>query len=144
MKTRRGSLLNGTTFGDAILMYKPGDVVKPVTVMDQFFTGVVRDVDLKINKVTVAWGGGPVSQHDPDEIMPMPFFGASHHDGTGKIASRRMRADVDDLLSDVPGIDEETQQNPPDSIEQTDFLADDMESLLNRQVGSEFYSAYLY
>ena len=25
MKNRRGSLLNGTTFGDAILMYKPGD-----------------------------------------------------------------------------------------------------------------------
>ena len=49
MITRRGSLLNGTISGDAILMYKPGDVVKPVTVMDQFFTGVVRAVDTKTN-----------------------------------------------------------------------------------------------
>jgi rubrerythrin len=75
MKSRRSSLLNGTIYGDAILMYKPGDVVKPVVVTDQMFTGVVRDVDTKINKITVAWGGGPESQHDPDEIMPMPFFG---------------------------------------------------------------------
>lgn len=142
MITRRGSLLNGTISGDAILMYKPGDVVKPVTVMDQFFTGVVRAVDTKTNKITVAWGGGPESQHDSDEIMPMPFFGPSHKDG--KIASRRMRSNMNDLLVDIPEIDEETQQNPPESIEQTDFIADDMEALLNRQVGSEFYSAYLY
>jgi ferritin len=142
MITRRGSLLNGTISGDAILMYKPGDVVKPVTVMDQFFTGVVRAVDTKTNKITVAWGGGPESQHDSDEIMPMPFFGPSHKDG--KTASRRMRSNMNDLLVDIPEIDEETQQNPPESVEQTDFIADDMEALLNRQVGSEFYSAYLY
>jgi len=146
MRTRRGSLLNGTTFGDAILMYKPGDVVKPVTVMDQFFTGVVRSVDTKTNKITVAWGGGPESQHDADEIMPMPFFGAAHKDGSGpKVSScRRMKAeDVEDLVG-TPEIGEEIVNNTPESGEQTDFLADDMEGLLNRQVGSEFYSAYLY
>lgn len=146
MRTRRGSLLNGTTFGDAILMYKPGDVVKPVTVMDQFFTGVVRSVDTKTNKITVAWGGGPESQHDADEIMPMPFFGSAQKDGAGpKVSScRRMKAaDVADLL-DAPEIGEEIVDSGPDSTDQTDFLADDMESLLNRQVGAEFYSAYLY
>jgi rubrerythrin/predicted RNA-binding Zn-ribbon protein involved in translation (DUF1610 family) len=77
MKSRRSSLLNGTIYGDAILMYKPGDVVKPVLISDPMFTGVVRDVDTKINKITVAWGGGPESQHDPDEIMPMPFSGGN-------------------------------------------------------------------
>lgn len=144
MRTRRGSLLWGTTQGDAILMYKPGDVVKPITVMDQFFTGIVRDVDLKTNKVTVAWGGGPVSQHDVDEIMPMPFFDETKNgNGTKVASSRRMRADVDDLL-DVPEIGEEIVESTPDSTVQTDFVEDDMEGLLNRQVGSEFYSAYLY
>jgi hypothetical protein len=98
MRTRRGSLLNGTTFGDAILMYKPGDVVKPVTVMDPFFTGVVRSVDTKTNKITVAWGGGPESQHDVDEIMPMPFISGS------KVAStRRMKSeDITDLTATNP------------------------------------------
>lgn len=139
MRTRRGSLFSGTTFGDAILRYKPGDVVKPVTVMDPFFTGIVKDVDTKANKITVAWGGGPESQHDVDEIMPVPGFGMS-----AKTASRRMRADVGDLLTDIPAIDEETNSLPPESGEQSDFIADDMESLLNRQVGVEFFSAYLY
>ena len=72
MRMRRGSLLSGTTFGAAILQYKPGDVVKSILVDDHYFTGVVRDVDTKTNKITVAWGGGPVSQHDVDEIMPGP------------------------------------------------------------------------
>jgi ferritin len=73
----------------------------------------VRAVDVKTNKITVAWGGGPESQHDVDEIMPVPFFGSV------KTASM-MAAD------------------------QTDFVEPDMESLLCRQVGVEFYSAYLY
>jgi hypothetical protein len=102
MRTRRGSLLWGTAFGDAIQMYKAGDVVKPVIVSDHFFTGVVRAVDTKTNKITVAWGGGPESQHDPDEIMPMPFFRASPNGEAAKVASvRRMRADVDDLVAGV-------------------------------------------
>lgn len=146
MRTRRGSLLNGTTYGDAILMYQPGDVVKPVTVMDQFFTGVVRSVDTKTNKITVAWGGGPVSQHDADEIMPMPFFGAAHKNGTSpkSASTRRMRADVNDILAVPPEVGEEVIESDTASNEQTDFVEDDMEDLLNRQVGNEFYSAYLY
>jgi predicted RNA-binding Zn-ribbon protein involved in translation (DUF1610 family) len=99
MKTRRGSLLWSGTHGDAILMYKPGDVVKPVTVLDQFFTGVVRNVDTKTNKITVAWGGGPESQHDVDEIMPMPFFdGQKNKDAIKTSSCRRMRADASDVL----------------------------------------------
>jgi ferritin len=174
MKSRRSSLLNGTIYGDAILMYKPGDVVKPVVVTDQMFTGVVRDVDTKTNKITVAWGGGPESQHDPDEIMPMPFFGGNKdaaktssfmpiktesqkreeerrrklQEGVGVRKSgsdlgRRMRADVSDIV-DVPEIGVEVVEESADSAAQTDFVPEDMEVLLNRQVGAEFYSSYLY
>lgn len=71
--------------------------MKPVVVTDLYFTGVVRSVDTKTNKITVAWGGGPESQHDVDELMPMPSF-----EGASVMASvRRMRADVEDLLTDV-------------------------------------------
>lgn len=99
MKTRRGSLLWSGTHGDAILMYKPGDVVKPITVTDQFFTGIVRNVDTKTNKITVAWGGGRESQHDVDEIMPMPFFdGQKNKDAIKTSSCRRMRADASDVL----------------------------------------------
>ena len=100
MRMRRGSLLSGTTFGAAILQYKIGDVVKPVIVNDNYFTGVVRDVDTKTNKVTVAWGGGPVSQHDVDEIMPGPA-GVNYGSVEPKMASvgRRMKSGLGD---DVP------------------------------------------
>ena len=174
MKSRRSSLLNGTIYGDAILMYKPGDVVKPVLVTDLMFTGIVRDVDTKINKITVAWGGGPESQHDPDEIMPVPFFGCNKESGktssmipmktesqkreeerrrklqegvgvrkSGSDLGRRMRADVSDII-DVPEIGVEVVEESADSEQQTDFVPEDMEGLLNRQVGAEFYSSYLY
>ena len=145
MKTRRGSLLWSTQHGDAIQMYKEGDVVKPVVVTDQFFTGVVRGVDMKTNKITVAWGGGPVSQHDSDELLPMPFFGAAHHDGNKVAGARRMRADSDigDLV-EAPEIDAEIANNAPESEVQTKFVDERMGGLLNRQVGKEFFSAYLY
>lgn len=145
MKNRRGSLLWSTVHGDAILMYKAGDVVKPITVMDQFFTGVVRDVNLKTNKITVAWGNGPVSQHDADEIMPMPWFDSGKNSDGNKVAtsSRRVKADIEDII-DAPEIGDEPFVYEPSSVEQTDFVPEDMEGLLNRQVGAEFYSAYLY
>jgi len=72
MRTRRGSTLWAGPLGDMIDMFKVGDIVKPVTVEDDF-TGVVRAVDGKVNKVWVAWGGGSVKQHDPDEIQLMPY-----------------------------------------------------------------------
>jgi ribosomal protein L37AE/L43A len=52
-----------------VMQFQPGDLVKPVIVMDRGFIGVVRDVDPRINKVMVAWGNGSVVQHDPDELM---------------------------------------------------------------------------
>jgi len=107
MRMRRGSLLSGTTFGAAILQYKPGDVVKSILVDDHYFTGVVRDVDTKTNKITVAWGGGPVSQHDVDEIMPGP---GDVNYGSGKTKEieikasqgRRMRAGLGDVIDPHP------------------------------------------
>ena len=172
MKSRRGSLLSSGIMGDAILQYKIGDVVKPVIVSDVLFSGVVRNVDTKTNKITVAWGGGPESQHDPDEIMPVPFFGKTSsvtssmipmktesqkqeearrrklQEGVGVRKSgsdlgRRMRADVSDII-DVPEIGVEVVEESADSTQQTDFVPENMEVLLNRQVGAEFYSSYLY
>ena len=54
---------------EMVMQYEPGDIVRPVAVEDHGFIGVVRDVDARINKVTVAWGGGSMKQHDPDELM---------------------------------------------------------------------------
>jgi hypothetical protein len=48
--------------------YKPGDIVTSSLTRESDFIGVVRGVDPKINKVWVAWAGGAVGQHDPDEI----------------------------------------------------------------------------
>lgn len=89
MKTRRGSSLWGTPLGGASMVnqYKPGDVVHSAIVSGQaFFTGIVRDVCTKTNKVTVAWGGGSLSQHDPDELMPAMTAGL-------RMASRRVVKD---------------------------------------------------
>ena len=107
MRMRRGSLLSGKTFGAAILQYKPGDTVKSILVDDHYFSGVVREVDTKTNKITVAWGGGPVSQHDVDEIMPGPGdvnYGAGKTKEIEIKASqgRRMRAGLGDVIDPHP------------------------------------------
>jgi hypothetical protein len=52
-----------------VMQFKAGDIVKPVIVNNLGFSGVVREVDPRINKVWVAWGNGAVSQHDPDEVQ---------------------------------------------------------------------------
>lgn len=109
MKNRRGSLLWSGVYGDAILQYKVGDVVKPNIVTDHYFTGIVRDVDTKTNKITVAWGGGPVSQHDVDEIMPGPAD-VNYGTSTTKTASRRMNAaDAAELIEAASVV----AMNPP-------------------------------
>jgi hypothetical protein len=70
MKKRRGSSLWTTALSGATMVnqYQPGDLVTSSLVKESDFIGVVRAVDPKINKVWVAWAGGAVSQHDPDEI----------------------------------------------------------------------------
>ena len=134
MKTRRGSSLWPSTLSGATMVnqYKPGDIVTSSMVRESDFIGVVRAVDPKINKVWVAWGGGAVSQHDPDEIHFEPHQSELVRD---RMASRRDKtssAKVADMV------------NPTESSIQTDFLSPEMEDLLNLQVGYEFYSAYLY
>lgn len=71
MKTRRGSSYWGGGDAGMIAQFEAGDIVRPAGV--PAFIGVVRDVQAKLNKVLVAWGGGAVSQHDPDEIQLVPY-----------------------------------------------------------------------
>lgn len=63
-----------------------GDIVVSTIVSEGEFMGIVREVEPKINKVTVAWGGGSLHQHDPDEIQLSP-----HQDDIlrQRMASRR-------------------------------------------------------
>ena len=68
MNTRRG-ISYWTSELSGHVSFEPGDIVTAVIVGDGIFHGVVRDVDSKVNKVLVAWGGGSVAQHDPDEIQ---------------------------------------------------------------------------
>lgn len=73
MRTRRGADFWPGSLGKMIHQYKPGDIVVSNIVEDSTFTGVVRSVDAKTNTVSVAWGGGSVNQHGPDEIMLHPY-----------------------------------------------------------------------
>jgi len=75
MKTRRGSSYWGNGDEGMIAQFEPGDIVRPAGVND--FIGVVRDVQPRINKVSVAWGAGTVSQHDPDEVQLVPVVSES-------------------------------------------------------------------
>jgi ferritin len=104
--------------------YSPGDIVVSNLVESSVFTGIVKEVHPKLNKVVVAWGGGALGQHDPDEIMLHSFALKDNQ----KMASRRVKAMIDLDTDD----------------EQTDFLSDEMETMLNDQVAYEMYSAYLY
>jgi ferritin len=101
--------------------------------MQSDFLGVVKEVMPKLNKVMVLWGGGSLKQHDPDEIMLHP-----HQDS---IVKSRMASSRRSKKADFLGV---PVQNPPSSRVQTDFLSPEMEDLLNRQVGVEMYSAYIY
>jgi predicted RNA-binding Zn-ribbon protein involved in translation (DUF1610 family) len=56
-----------------IELFHPGDIVDAMIVKKSNFFGVVTAVDRKCNKVYVAWNGGSVVQHDPDEISLCPY-----------------------------------------------------------------------
>ena len=73
MKSRRGTNFWPGSLGHMVDQYRPGDIVVATIVEDDSFTGVVREVHRKLNKVVVAWSGGSVVQHDPDEIMLHPY-----------------------------------------------------------------------
>lgn len=69
MRTRRGSTYWTTTLKGHLKPFQKGDLVTAVTVSESSFIGIVRNVCMKTNKVMVAWGGGSLVQHDPDEIQ---------------------------------------------------------------------------
>jgi len=72
MRMRRGTDFWPGQLGTMVHQYAPGDIVVSNVVAERSFTGIVRQVQPKLNKVLVAWGGGSVVQHDPDEIMLLP------------------------------------------------------------------------
>lgn len=135
MKARRGTDFWPGEAGKMVSQYVPGDMVYSTLVPTRAFVGVVKEVQKKLNKVLVAWGGGFIGQHDPDEIMP--------HEGTilertvvasdyAKMARRmNVSADLTSVDLDMDDL-------------QTDFLSDEMASMLNDQVAYEMYSAYIY
>jgi predicted RNA-binding Zn-ribbon protein involved in translation (DUF1610 family) len=49
-----------------------GDIVISTLVSQGSFTGIIKEVQPKLNKVMVAWGGGSLCQHDPEEIQLHP------------------------------------------------------------------------
>ena len=92
MKTRRGSSYWTSELSRMIEQFGKGDIVTPViTGNDMGFVGVVRDVDHKCNKVIVGWGSGPSVQHDPDEIMLIPWSGP-------ELRKRMSREDVPPVI----------------------------------------------
>ena len=68
MTNRRGTLL-ATDLSDHLSLYKRGDAVRYALGSGEI-VGIIREVDEKINKILVAWGGGSLKQHDPEEILP--------------------------------------------------------------------------
>lgn len=72
MKMRRGASFWPGELGNMIYQFNAGDVVKSTMVVHGELAGIVRSVEPKTNKVLVAWSGGSVVQHDPDEITLIP------------------------------------------------------------------------
>ncbi len=99
MRTRRGSLW-ARPLDNMIDAYEVGDIVRPVIVPDGFI-GSVRHVDKRLNKVWVAWGGGSLVQHDPDEIQLVPYADETTR---RKLASRRTFLSKQEM--DVPAGDQ--------------------------------------
>ena len=95
MKSRRGTNLWSGMLGEMIRQFEAGDIVLSTQINHDVLYGVVQSVHPRINKVMVAWNGGSLVQHDPDEIALHP-----HGDGLkakmNKVASfRRVRAASD-------------------------------------------------
>lgn len=73
MRTRRANnVVLSNTLAEMIDQFQESDIVTSM-LAPRNIMGVVREVNRKTNKVLVAWNGGAVSQHDPDEIMLMPY-----------------------------------------------------------------------
>jgi hypothetical protein len=78
-----------------------------ITGCDSKFYGVVQDVCPKINKVSVVWNNGPVSQHDPEEVLLAVGLDDDIRERmsrmaslwTGKSSTRRMAGAADKILN---------------------------------------------
>lgn len=93
MKMRRGTSYWPGELGNMIKQFSVGDVVSSTIADSDVLIGVVRRVEPKLNKILVAWGGGSVVQHDPDEITLHPHlndFVQERLDRT-KMAARRVK-----------------------------------------------------
>jgi len=92
MKARRGTDLWPGMLGKMIRQFEKGDIVLSTQTGEDAMSGVVESVHPRINKVMVAWNGGSLVQHDPDEIALHPH-GDLLKDRMGKTAStRRIRS----------------------------------------------------
>lgn len=70
MIMRRGSTIYRSELARLIEQFVPGSRVLCVyNNCDNGVIGIVENVNTVENKVYVAWNGGPVKQHDPDELM---------------------------------------------------------------------------
>ena len=71
MHTRRATITSywPTGLDGHIEQFGVGDIVVSTLVPNTNFYGIVKDVDKRINKVSVAWGGGSLCQHDPEEVQ---------------------------------------------------------------------------
>jgi hypothetical protein len=75
---RRGSSFYRKEVARMVDQFEPGTIVVPTFIASPAdgLKGIVESVNKVENKVYVAWNGGPVKQHDPDEIMvaARPYF----------------------------------------------------------------------
>ena len=97
MRTRRGSSYWTSELAGMIRSFSPGDIVNSIFVGGEFI-GIVRRVDEKCNKVTVAWSGGSEVQHDPDEIQLSLHQTKEVREKMASMSSRRTASKVDDYL----------------------------------------------
>lgn len=93
MKLRRGTSYWPGELGKMINQFSPGDVVSSVIADSDVLIGIVRSVEPKLNKVIVAWGGGSLGQHDPDEITLHPHLNdfIAEKMAQTKVATRRIK-----------------------------------------------------
>jgi hypothetical protein len=105
MKMRRGTNLWSGELGNMINQFSPGDIVSSVIADSDVLIGSVRSVHPRINKVMVAWGGGSVVQHDPDEIALHPHMNdfLVKRLSDMRIASRRVKnaSDLQNIESKI-------------------------------------------
>ena len=119
MRIRRSSSFWPGELGKMIDQFKTGDVVAFIGSNSATFHRTVLDVNAAINKVLVAWNGGGVEQHDPDEVTLHPAYSA-------RIASRRSSKET--LIT----------ENSKEAEKDEDFVGDAKEHGLDTPIGGGF------